>query len=121
MSDGSTFHEDAIRWRLYVSKFVKKIERTAAAEEEKFPNLYVKNLVDGMTENILKEMFSRYGKVCNIVIMKDGKGSSRGFGFVNFQFPDDAKKALEAMNGVHSSKSCILRLEFFFPVLMSYE
>ncbi|XVF25070.1 hypothetical protein REPUB_Repub13aG0182000 [Reevesia pubescens] len=87
--------------KLYVSKFVKKIERTAAAEEEKFTNLYVKNLVDGMTEDILKEMFSRYGKVCSVVIMKDGKGSSRGFGFVNFQFPDDAKKALEAMNGVH--------------------
>ncbi|EOY26974.1 Poly(A) binding protein 6, putative isoform 3 [Theobroma cacao] len=86
--------------KLYVSKFVKKSERTAAAEEEKFTNLYVKNLVDGMTEDLLEEMFSRYGKVCSVVVMKDGKGSSRGFGFVNFQSPDDAKKALEAMNGV---------------------
>ncbi|XWS20205.1 hypothetical protein CRYUN_Cryun31cG0079900 [Craigia yunnanensis] len=86
--------------KLYVSKFVKKSERIAAAEKEKITNLYVKNLVDGMTEDLLQEKFSRYGKVCSVVIMKDGKGRSRGFGFVNFQSPDDAKKALEAMNGV---------------------
>ncbi|XWS18928.1 hypothetical protein CRYUN_Cryun32bG0087100 [Craigia yunnanensis] len=81
------------------SNFVKKSERKAA-EEEKFTNLYVKNLVDGMKEDLLEEIFSRYGKVFSVVIMKDGKGSSRCFGFVNFQSPDDAKKALEAMNGV---------------------
>ena len=45
-------------------------------------------------------MFFRYEKGCSIVIMKDSNGSSRGFGFVNFQIPDDAKKALTAMNGV---------------------
>ena len=70
------------------SNFVKKSERTAA-EEEKFTNLYVKNLVDGMKEDLLEEIFSRYGKAFSVVIMKDGKGSSRGFGFVNFQSPDD--------------------------------
>ncbi|XWS12016.1 hypothetical protein CRYUN_Cryun37aG0054100 [Craigia yunnanensis] len=53
-----------------------------------------------MAEDLLEEMFSRYGKVCSIVIMKYDNGSSRGFGFVNFQSPDVAKKALEAMNGV---------------------
>ncbi|KAE8718377.1 Polyadenylate-binding protein 1-A [Hibiscus syriacus] len=85
--------------KLYVSKFVRKCERTPA-EEEKFTNLYVKNLFDDMTEDSLKEMFSKYGMISSVVIMKDDKGVSRGFGFVNFQSPDDAKKALEAMNGV---------------------
>ncbi|XVF26874.1 hypothetical protein REPUB_Repub14bG0057400 [Reevesia pubescens] len=97
----TALHDTMLEGRkLYVSKFVKKSERTAAAEEEKFTNLYVKNLVDIMTKDLLEEMFSRYGKVCSVVIMKDDKGSSRGFGFVNFESPDDAKKALEAMNGV---------------------
>ena len=32
--------------------------------------------------------------------MKDSNGNSRGFDFVNFQIPYDAKKALVAMNGV---------------------
>ncbi|KAK8524873.1 hypothetical protein V6N13_015871 [Hibiscus sabdariffa] len=85
--------------KLYVSKFVRRSERRTA-EEEKFTNLYVKNLFGDMTEDRLKEMFSRYGKICSAVIMKDDKGISRGFGFVSFQSPDDAKAALEAMNGV---------------------
>ncbi|XVF00769.1 hypothetical protein REPUB_Repub04eG0029900 [Reevesia pubescens] len=86
--------------KLYVSKVVKKSERTAAAEEDKPTNLYVKILVYSMTNDLLEEIFPTYRKGCSVVIMKDGKGSSRGFGFVNFQFPIDAKKALEAMNGV---------------------
>ena len=98
----------------YVSKFVKKSERIAAAEKEKITNLYVKNLVDGMKEDLLEEIFSRYGKVFSVVIMKDGKGSSRGFGFVNFQSPDDAKKALEAMNGVQLRKIVFF---MFFPLV----
>lgn len=97
----------------YVSKFVKKSERTAAsAEEEKFTNLYVKNLVDGITEELLEERFSRYGKIISVVIMKDDKGSSKGFGFVNFQSPDDAKKALEAMNGAQLGKKKTLVVMF---------
>ncbi|XVF74483.1 hypothetical protein PTKIN_Ptkin13bG0114000 [Pterospermum kingtungense] len=96
----TALHDTMLQGRkLYVSKFVKKSERTAVAEEEKFTNLYVKNLADGITEDLLEERFSRYGKVCSVVIMKDVNGSSRGFGFVNFQSPDDAKKAMEAMNG----------------------
>lgn len=89
----------------YVAKFVRKSERTTTSEEEKFTNLYVKNLFDDMTEDLLKEMFSRYGKVCSVVIMKDDNGISRGFGFVNFQSPDDAKAALEAMNGLQLGKN----------------
>ncbi|KAK8618806.1 hypothetical protein V6N13_132785 [Hibiscus sabdariffa] len=100
MAAMTTLHDTMLKGKkLYVSKFVRKSERTTA-EEEKFTNLYVKNLLDDMTEDRLKEMFSGYGKICSVVIMKDDKGVSRGFGFVNFQSPDDAKKALEAMNGV---------------------
>ncbi|MBA0599265.1 hypothetical protein Gorai_005495 [Gossypium raimondii] len=101
MAAMTALHDTMLEGRkLYVAKFVRKSERTTSSEEEKFTNLYVKNLFDDMTEDLLKEMFSRYGKVCSVVIMKDGNGMSRGFGFVNFQSPDDAKKALEAMNGL---------------------
>ncbi|KAK8608412.1 hypothetical protein V6N13_023836 [Hibiscus sabdariffa] len=100
MAAMAALHDTMLKGKkLYVSKFVRKSERTTA-EEEKFTNLYVKNLLDDITEDRLKEMFSGYGKICSVVIMKDDKGVSRGFGFVNFQSPDDAKKALEAMNGV---------------------
>ncbi|XVF56676.1 hypothetical protein PTKIN_Ptkin06aG0139600 [Pterospermum kingtungense] len=97
----TALHDTMLQGRkLYMSKFVKKRERTVATEKEKFTNLYVKNLVDGITEDLLEERFSRYGKFCSVVIMKDVNESSRGFGFVNFQSPNNAKKAMEAMNGV---------------------
>ncbi|KAK8664309.1 hypothetical protein V6N13_084106 [Hibiscus sabdariffa] len=100
MAAMTALHDTMLKGKkLYVSKFVRRSERRTV-EEEKFTNLYVKNLFGDMTEDRLKEMFSRYGKICSAVIMKDDKGISRGFGFVNFQSPDDAKAALEAMNGV---------------------
>ncbi|KAL6335720.1 hypothetical protein AAG906_039483 [Vitis piasezkii] len=85
--------------KLYVSKFVKKCERKEASEETKFTNVYVKNLGEDLTEDIIRDKFSEFGKVGTVVIMKDGNGKSRGFGFVNFESPDEAKKAVEALNG----------------------
>lgn len=83
----------------YVSKFVKKSERTSFSEEPEFTNLYVKNLEEDVTMDHLRDKFSEYGKVSNVVIMKDIDGKSRGFGFVNFESPQPAKKAVEALNG----------------------
>ncbi|KAM1113743.1 hypothetical protein ACFX1Q_046435 [Malus domestica] len=85
--------------KLYVSKFVKKSERIPAQDESKFTNLFVKNLDEHVTEDLLREMFSQYGSVHSLVIMKDEKGKSKGFGFVNFESPEEAKKAVEGMNG----------------------
>ncbi|KAI6690105.1 hypothetical protein NL676_026933 [Syzygium grande] len=85
--------------KIYVSKFVKKSERTSFSEEPEFTNLYVKNLEEDVTMDHLRDKFSEYGKVSNVVIMKDIDGKSRGFGFVNFESPQAAKKAVEALNG----------------------
>ncbi|KAF5931988.1 hypothetical protein HYC85_028159, partial [Camellia sinensis] len=85
--------------KLYVSKFVMKSQRKDAQEEPKFTNLYVKNLSENVTEDVLKDKFSEFGKVCNVLIMKDADGKSRGFGFVNFELHEEAKKAVEALNG----------------------
>ncbi|XP_031267715.1 polyadenylate-binding protein 6-like [Pistacia vera] len=96
----TALHDTVFRGKkLYVSKFVKKIDRIATGENLKFTNLYVKNLAEDMTEDALHEMFSKFGKVCNVVIMKDGKGNSRGFGFVNFESAEEARKAVDVLNG----------------------
>lgn len=52
-----------------------------------------------MTEEVLKDKFTEFGKVLSLVISKDDNGESRGFGFVNFESSDDAMQAVEAMNG----------------------
>lgn len=97
----------------YVSKFIKKQEREAPCEDLKFTNLYVKNFDDDLTEDLLREKFSIYGKVHNAVIMRDEKGKSRGFGFVNFYSHEDAKRAVEGLNGaLLGTQNYILSLIF---------
>lgn len=88
----------------YVAKFVRKSDRTATSESLNFTNVYVKNLVEDVTEDFLHEIFSKFGKVSNVVIMKDENGKSRGFGFVNFQLPEEARKAIDVMNGEQLGK-----------------
>ncbi|KAI3521462.1 hypothetical protein L1887_10930 [Cichorium endivia] len=80
---------------LTVAKFLKKNER----KEPQFTNVYVKNLDKDFTESSLIEKFSKYGKVTSALIMNDVEGKSRGFGFVNFESHDNAKMAIDALNG----------------------
>ncbi|KAK6929126.1 Polyadenylate-binding protein/Hyperplastic disc protein [Dillenia turbinata] len=85
--------------QLYVSNHQKKSERLIPTPDPKFTNLYMKNVDPDITEEFLLGKFSEFGKISNLVISKDATGTSKGFGFVNFDSPDDAKHAMEAMNG----------------------
>ncbi|KAI3474625.1 hypothetical protein Pfo_029795 [Paulownia fortunei] len=85
--------------QMYVGKFMRKSDRALPGHEAKYTNLYVKNMDTDVSEEVLKEKFSEYGKILSLVISKDDNGLSRGFGFVNFENPDDAKCAMEALNG----------------------
>ena len=68
--------------------------------DAKYTNLYIKNLDSDITEALLQEKFSSFGKIISLAISKDDNGLSKGFAFVNYENPDDAKKAMEAMNGL---------------------
>ncbi|KAJ8570796.1 hypothetical protein K7X08_037768 [Anisodus acutangulus] len=85
--------------QIYVGKFVKKTDRILPNPDAKYTNLYFKNLDLDISEEHLREKFSGFGKIISLVISKDENGGSKGFGFVNFDDPDDARKAMEAMNG----------------------
>uniref|UniRef100_A0A0C9RIN6 Polyadenylate-binding protein n=1 Tax=Wollemia nobilis TaxID=56998 RepID=A0A0C9RIN6_9CONI len=93
--DGTTIEGKQV----YVGKFIKRQDRMGSSADQKFTNLFIKNLEKDVTEELLSEKFSKHGKIVNIVIMKDENGNSKGFGFVNFDNPDDAKKAVESMDG----------------------
>ena len=45
------------------------------------------------SESTLKQVFERYGTVIKVRIVKDLKGKSRGYGFVEFKHKDDAHEA----------------------------
>ncbi|GAB4833522.1 hypothetical protein Ancab_031766 [Ancistrocladus abbreviatus] len=85
--------------QIYVGKFVKKSDRALPSPDVKYTNLYMKNIDSDITEEVLHEKFSQFGKIVSLAIAKDESGASKGFGFVNFESPDDARQALEAMNG----------------------
>ena len=62
--------------------------------------LYVGNLNYRTGEDELASMFGEYGQVESAVIISDREtGRSKGFGFVEFSSDDDARKAIEEMNG----------------------
>ena len=76
-----------------VVKFVPREERIGH-------NVYVKNLPLELTEEQLKEIFSKAGEVTSVKIKKQydaehTEGVSRGFGFVNFKNDESLNKAKE--------------------------
>lgn len=85
--------------QVYVGPFIRKQERESATNKTKFNNVYVKNLLESTTDEDLKNIFGEYGPITSAVVMRDGDGKSKCFGFVNFENADDAAQSVEALNG----------------------
>src|SRR5271157_4575388 len=63
-------------------------------------NLYVGNLTVNATEDVLKENFATAGTVATVNVIKDNyTKQSKGFGFVEMETEDGARKAIEMFNG----------------------
>ncbi len=61
--------------------------------------LYVGNFPYSVDESQLREMFSAYGEIQDIALIKDREtGRSKGFAFITFASQQAAEKALE-LNG----------------------
>jgi RNA recognition motif-containing protein len=62
--------------------------------------LFVGNLSFNTTENDLQDAFAAHGTVVEANLMMDRmSGRPRGFGFVTMATPEEAEKAIQAMNG----------------------
>jgi|SRR5579884_4289840 RNA recognition motif-containing protein len=62
--------------------------------------LYVGSLPYSTTEQQLAELFSQHGTVQSAKVITDRyTGQSRGFGFVEMSTPEEAQKAIAALNG----------------------
>ncbi|GMT05256.1 hypothetical protein PENTCL1PPCAC_27430 [Pristionchus entomophagus] len=102
---------DGSEKKLFVGRAQKKSERQAELkrkyEQQKAErmqryqgvNLYVKNLDDTVEEPKLREVFEKYGTITSCKVMCDENGRSKGFGFVCFEKPEEATKAVTEMNG----------------------
>src|SRR5512136_2749977 len=62
--------------------------------------LFVGNLSFSITENDLQDAVAAHGTVIEANLMMDrATGRPRGFGFVTMSTPEEAQKAIQAMNG----------------------
>src|SRR5512136_2377938 len=62
--------------------------------------LFVGNLSFNTTENDLQDAFAAHGTVVEANLMVDRmSGRPRGFGFVTMSTPEEAQKAIDALNG----------------------
>src|ERR1017187_10174249 len=62
--------------------------------------LFVGNLSFDTTENDLQDAFAAHGTVMETNLMMDrATGRPRGFGFITMSSPEEAQKAIAALNG----------------------
>ncbi|XP_042516261.1 flowering time control protein FCA-like isoform X3 [Macadamia integrifolia] len=77
-------------------------ERLGAAEYK----LFVGSMNRQATEREVEEIFSPYGRVEDVYIMRDEKKQSRGCGFVKFSHRDMAAAAMSGLNGIYVMRGC---------------
>jgi len=64
-------------------------------------NIYVGNLPYKAQEDEIRDMFTSFGDVASVRIITDHEtGRSKGFGFVEMADDEQAKAAIEELNGV---------------------
>ena len=63
-------------------------------------NIYVRNLSYNLTEQELGNLFSEFGEVTSVKIIKDKiTGRAKGFGFVEMSDDNAAMEAISKLNG----------------------
>lgn len=85
----------------------KKIETSpyicSKNRKTRYNNLYVKCIPKNFTNENLKELFTKYGKIISAVVIKDKAEDkeNKGFGFVCFETPQEANAAEKEMKDVN--------------------
>ncbi|KAH1029922.1 hypothetical protein HUJ05_003069 [Dendroctonus ponderosae] len=87
--------------KVYVGRFIPRKEREKELGEKAklFTNVYVKNFGEDLSEEQLRNMFEKFGKITSYKVMSKDDGKSKGFGFVAFESPEAAETAVDALNG----------------------
>ena len=85
---------------------MKQKQKTMATNQEeasifndKFKNVFVKNLSESLTNEDLRNYFGEYGTITSVLVMRDAEGKSKCFGFVNFENAEDAANCVHNLNG----------------------
>jgi polyadenylate-binding protein len=73
--------------KVFVGRFVPRKDREIELGEKakRFTNCYIKNFSEELGEDELMELFSKYGKISSLKVMKGEDEKNKGFGFVSFE------------------------------------
>ena len=89
--------------------------------------VWVGNLHESVTENVLKQLFSGFGSMKSCAIMKDSKGKTKNFGYVNFTVKSVAENAARKLNGheirgkiIKTKGPAVLRKEGYLKMTRNY-
>jgi len=63
-------------------------------------NIFIKNLGRAIDYKALYNVFSVFGHILSFKIVTDESGRSKGYGFLQFEQEEAAKKAIEKLNGM---------------------
>ena len=84
-------------------------------DEKTATNVKVTNLCLDTEEDDLRGLFSRFGPLHKVHILRSSTtGKSRGIGFINFRFHNDAVNAIQRLHR-HGFDNSILHLEWALP------
>uniref|UniRef100_A0A4X1UD42 RRM domain-containing protein n=1 Tax=Sus scrofa TaxID=9823 RepID=A0A4X1UD42_PIG len=76
-------------------------------EADRPGKLFVGGLSPETDEPALEAAFGPYGRIAELLLMKDREtGKSRGFAFVSFESPADAKAAARDLNVKYLTVDC---------------
>lgn len=75
----------------------KQSEKWRRANYEKYKgrNLYVRNFDETVSDEDLKEIFSQFGELESVKVMRDKEGASKKFGFVCYKTPEQAEDCIQ--------------------------
>eukprot|EP01068_Selenidium_serpulae_P005014 Selendium_serpulae@DN3832_c0_g1_i2.p1 len=84
-----------------------EVERLGLTNEASVPGtdeatLFVGSLPRSMDDETLKHLFSPYGDLLSAHVLRDGANVSKGCGFAKFSFKEDALRARDSLNGLHT-------------------
>ncbi|OAF67246.1 Polyadenylate tail-binding protein [Intoshia linei] len=90
--DGTIITDDSKP--VHLSEFVPRSKRTGRI----FNNLYIKNIPNMWETDDVNKEFSKFGKIISSSVFVNKNMDLKKFGFVCFEQPEDAQKALKEMH-----------------------